>query len=68
MAVVIIIIGLALITLIVVLLKSKAKIQKVLSETKENEKMQIYEEINLSQAIDSMAANVAYDVRPQNPW
>ena len=65
LGVVVFIVGLALIILIVLLLKFKAKIQKT-SETKKSEKMQIYEEINLSQVIDS-TANVAYEVCPQKP-
>ena len=62
MGVFILIITIALIIVIVFLALSKAKLQKKLSETstKINNNALIYEDIDLSQIIDSMK-NVAYE-------
>ena len=64
MAVVIILISSALIIVTVLLVRSRLKVQKLLMERKAKEKMQIYEDIDLSQIIDSMK-NVAYEAPSQ---
>jgi hypothetical protein len=64
MGVVIILISSALIIVIIFLVKSRLKVQKLLRERKAKEKMQIYEDIDLSQIIDSMK-NVAYETPSQ---
>jgi hypothetical protein len=65
MGVVIILISSALIIVIIFLVKSRLKVQKLLRERKAKEKMQIYEDIDLSQIIDSMK-NVAYETPSQS--
>lgn len=64
MGVVIIFISGALIIVTILLVKSRLKVQKLLRERKAKEKMQIYEDIDLSQIIDSMK-NVAYETPSQ---
>lgn len=61
MGVVIILIVGALIVMIVFFIRSRLKIQKILMEIKSKQKMQIYEEVNQSEIIDSLK-NVAYEV------
>ena len=60
MGIVIIIIGGALIIMSILFVRSKLKIRKVLMDIKSKEKMQIYEEVNQSEIIDSLK-NVAYE-------
>ena len=60
MGMVIILIAGALIIMTVLFIRSRLKIKKMLRETKSKEKMQIYEEVNQSEIIDSMK-NVAYE-------
>lgn len=60
MGVLILIVTVALIIIIVFLALSKAKLQKKLSETRMKNNAQIYEDVDLSQIIDSMK-NVAYE-------
>ena len=64
MGVVIILITTILIIVVVFLIRSRLKIKKILMERKEKENMQIYDDINLSEIIDSMK-NVAYEVPSQ---
>ena len=64
MGVVTVLITSALIIVTIFLVRSRLKVQKLLMETKAKEKMQIYEDIDLSQVIDSMK-NVAYEAPPQ---
>ena len=59
MGVIIVLISSALIIVAIFLIKSRLKVQALLMERKAKEKMQIYEDIDLSQIIDSMK-NVAY--------
>ena len=58
--VIILIVG-ALIVMTVLLIRSRLTIRKMLWEVKSKEKMQIYEEVNQSEIIDSMK-NMAYEV------
>ena len=60
MGVVIILVVGALIIMIVLFIQSRLKIRRILREIKSKEKMQIYEEVNQSEIIDSMK-NVAYE-------
>ena len=60
MAVAIILITSILIIVTVLLTRSRHKVQRMLMERKAKENMQIYEDIDLTQIIDSMK-NVAYE-------
>ena len=60
MGVVIIIVGGALIIMITIFIRSRLEIRRLLMEIKLKEKMQIYEEVNQSEIIDSLR-NVAYE-------
>ena len=60
MGVVIILSFSALIIMIVLFIGSRLKIRRILREIKSKEKMQIYEEVNQSEIIDSMK-NMAYE-------
>lgn len=62
MGVVIILLVSALIIMIMFIIRSRFKIQRILREikSKEKEKIQLYEEVNQSEIIDSMK-NVAYE-------
>ena len=60
MGVIIILVVGALIIMIVLFIRSRLKIRKILREIKSKEKIQIYEEVNQSEIIDSMK-NVAYE-------
>ena len=64
MGIVIILLSSALIIVIILLVKSRLKVQTLLMERKVKEKMQIYEDIDISQIIDSMK-NVAYETPSQ---
>ena len=60
MGIVIMLIAGALIVMTTLFIRSRLKIRKMLREIKSKEKMQIYEEVNQSEIIDSMK-NVAYE-------
>ena len=64
MGVVIILITTILIIVIVFLVRSRLKIERMLMERKAKENMRIYEDINMSEIIDSMK-NVAYEAPSQ---
>ena len=59
MGVVIILILGALVVMIVLFIRSRQKIRKMLRDIQLKEKMQIYEEVNQAEIIDSLK-NVAY--------
>ena len=63
MGMVILITAVVLIIVIALLLKSKARLQNLLTEKRAAEKVQIYEDIDLSHVINS-EENVAYEVCP----
>jgi glutaminase len=60
MGIVVILIAGALVVMTTLFIRSRLKIRKMLRETKSKEKLQIYEEVNQSEIIDSMK-NVAYE-------
>lgn len=60
MGIVIMLIAGALVIITTLFIRSRLKIRKMLREIKSKEKMQIYEEVNQSEIIDSMK-NVAYE-------
>ena len=64
MGIVIILTSNALIIVTILLVKSRLKVQTLLMERKAKEKMQIYEDIDLSQIIDSIK-NIAYETPSQ---
>ena len=65
MGVVIILVTSVLVIVIILLVRSKLKVQRLLMERKVKEKMQIYEDIDITQIIDSMK-NVAYEAPSQS--
>lgn len=60
MGMVILITAVVLIIVLALLLKSKARLQNLLTEKRAAEKMQIYEDIDLAHVINS-EANLAYE-------